>query len=405
MISDSWEQATSSIETEIEEQPFSTSEFEERVNRVQSTIRDRGLNALLVTTPENIYYLSGLDTTGFYSYQCLIVPQTGEPAFVVRQLETPNVEIRTWISQWKAYGESYGDDSVETTRGVDATTKLLREMDLADGRLGFEQDSWFITYHQVTLLEEAIPGELIGCSDIIEPERAIKSDSELEYIREAASIVEAGTQAGVDTVGTEVGENDIAANTYSGLIRNGAMHGTRVYVTSGTRSALPHARWKGRTVRRGEPVNFEVGAAVNRYYASLWQTAHAGDTLPPVIERVEDAITTGLQSAIDRIRPGVPAAEVHQACQGVLREAGYGEFSPHRTGYSLGIGFPPGWGEGHIISIGPGDDTPLEQNMVFHMPVTVILPNYGTVGTSVTLRVADDGVEILADLNRTVHRR
>ncbi len=405
MTGKTWMQETSRIETDVEEQPFSTQEFKNRVESVQSTIRDRDLDALLVTTPENIYYLSGLDTTGFYSYQCLIVPQTGEPAFVVRQLETPNIEIRTWISQLKAYGESYGGDSVETTRGVDATAELLDEMDLGDGRLGFEQDSWFITYHQVALLEEALPGELVGCSNIVEPERLIKSDAELEYIREAADIVEAGTQAGVDTVGKGVNENDIAANTYSGLIRNGAMHGTRVYVTSGTRSALPHARWKGRTVRQGEPVNFEVGAAVNRYYASLWQTAHVGDSVPPVVGRVEEAVTSGLQAAIDQIEPGVPADEVHDACQSVLQEAGYAEFSPHRTGYSLGIGFPPGWGEGHIVSIGPGDDTPLEQNMVFHMPVTVILPDYGTVGCSVTLRVADDGAEILADLNRAVHRR
>lgn len=405
MTGETWIQETSRIETDVEEQPFSTQEFKGRVESVQSTIRDRDLDALLVTTPENIYYLSGLDTTGFYSYQCLIVPKTGEPAFVVRQLETPNIEIRTWISQLKAYSESYGGDSVETTRGVDATAELLDEMDLDDGRLGFEQDSWFITYHQVSLLEEALPGELVGCSNIVEPERLIKSDAELEYIREAADIVEAGTQAGVDTVGKAVNENDIAANTYSGLIQNGAMHGTRVYVTSGTRSALPHARWKGRTVRQGEPVNFEVGAAVNRYYASLWQTAHVGETLPPVVERVEEAVTSGLQAAIDQIEPGVPADKVHEACQSVLREAGYAEFSPHRTGYSLGIGFPPGWGEGHIVSIGPGDATSLEQNMVFHMPVTVILPDYGTVGCSVTLRVADDGAEILADLNRAVHRR
>lgn len=404
MPTESWKEETSSIETDIEEQPFRTAEFKERVERVQSTIRDRDLDVLLVTTPENIYYLSGLDTTGFYSYQCLILPRTGEPAFVVRQLETPNVEIRTWISQYKAYGESYGDSSVETTQGINTTAELLQELDLGDGRVGFEQDSWFITYRQVSLLKNSIPGELVGCSNIVEPERMIKSEAELQYIREAASIAEAGTQTGIQTVAVGTGESEIAANTYAGLIRNGAMHGTRVYATSGTRSAIPHARWKGRTVRQGEPVNFEIGATVNRYYASLWQTAHVGEP-PPVVERVEDVVATGLQSAIDCIEPGVPAAEVHEACQRVLRDSGYAEFSPHRTGYSLGIGFPPGWGEGYIVSIGPGDDTPLQQNMVFHMPVTVILPDYGTVGCSVTLRVTDDGAEILADLNRAVHRR
>jgi len=405
MVSDSWKERTADIETDVEEQPFETTEFENRVERVQSTVRDRDLDALLVTTPENIYYLAGLDTTGFYSYQCLIVPRTGEPAFVVRPLEGPNVAARTWISTWKEYDESYGGDSVETTGGVAATADLLDEMDLADGRIGFEHDSWFITYHQVSLLEEGLDGRLIGCSNIVEHERLIKSEAEMDYIREAASIVETGTQAGIDTVGNGAIENDIAATTYSTLIREGAMHGTRVYVTSGTRSALPHARWKGRTVKEGEPVNFEVGAAVNRYYASLWRTAHVGGSPPPVVDRVGDAILDGLTSAIETVEPGVPACEVHNACQTVLDDAGYGDLSPHRTGYSLGIGFPPGWGEGHIVSMGPGDETPLKPNMVFHLPVTVILPDYGTIGCSVTLRVTEDGSEILADLDRTIYQR
>jgi Xaa-Pro dipeptidase len=111
-----------------------------------------------------------------------------------------------------------------------------------------------------------------------------------------------------------------------------------------------------------------------------------------------------LDIAIDTIEPGITATAVDEACRDAIDEAGYGSLSPHRTGYSLGIAFPPGWGEGHLVSLGPGDDTVLEPNMVFHVPRVAFLPDLGAVGLSATLRVSQNGCEVLADLDRSFPR-
>ena len=69
---------------------------------------------------------------------------------------------------------------------------------------------------------------------------------------------------------------------------------------------------------------------------------------------------TGLERALARLRPGATAEQVDDACQTVMVEAGVYESFRKRTGYSAGFAFPPGWNEGHIISLRKGDPTPLE---------------------------------------------
>ena len=76
--------------------PFTIEEFRARLAKVQAGLRARELDGLLVSTPENIYYLTGYTTTGYYTYQALLVPASGDPALVVRLLEVVNARQYSW---------------------------------------------------------------------------------------------------------------------------------------------------------------------------------------------------------------------------------------------------------------------------------------------------------------------
>lgn len=401
MSGDDWRTLMDGLETDVDEQPFPTSEYRRRYERTQRRIADRDLDALLVTTPENIFYLTGFDTTGYYAYQTLVVPTAGDPELVVRRMEGPNV-IRSWIPSRREYGDLFASDSaVETTAGVRATVETLEAMELDEARVGVERDSWFLTLRQFDLLREAVGTEFTGVSDVVEAQRAIKSERELDYIERAGAIVETGMEATIDRIEAGVHDYEVAAEAYASLVRNGSEQPAgQPYITSGRRSALPHSRWKGRTIEKGDLVWIELGAAVDRYHAAQIRTAYVGEDPPAEVRTVSELGCEALAAAIDAMEPGVAAGDVDRAGRRVLEEAGYGRHYPHRVGYSIGVGYPPGWGEGHIVSLGPGDETELREDMVFHMPVNVYIPEHGQVGVSATVRVTGDGAEPVADVER-----
>ena len=77
---------------------FPMSEFEDRLKKVRAVIRDKNLDAVMLTTPENIFYMSGYQTLGYWYFQALVIPLEEEPFMVLRGLEQPNIDARTYLS-------------------------------------------------------------------------------------------------------------------------------------------------------------------------------------------------------------------------------------------------------------------------------------------------------------------
>ena len=104
-------------------------------------------------------------------------------------------------------------------------------------------------------------------------------------------------------------------------------------------------------------------------------------------------------------RAGVTSHEVDHAARTVMRKAGYAAAFDHRTGYSIGIGFPPDWGEGRIMSINEHDPTVLEPGMCFHYIPDLKLTHEGGVVFSESLVVTDTGYELLSDYPQEIFYR
>jgi Xaa-Pro dipeptidase len=121
------------------------------------------------------------------------------------------------------------------------------------------------------------------------------------------------------------------------------------------------------------------------------------------VETIAAVVIDGLNAAIATIRPGVTAGEVDAACRGEFIKAGIDQHFPHRTGYSIGIAFPPDWGEGHIMSLKSDDPTILQPNMTFHMPPGALVYGKYGIGFSETVRVTHNGCEVLTKFPRDLH--
>ena len=152
-------------------------------------------------------------------------------------------------------------------------------------------------------------------------------------------------------------------------------------------------------LEEGDPVFFEISANVNRYSTSLMRTISLG---PPEdeVKRVAEASIAGLTAAVENMGPGMTSEQADSFCRDAITKAGYGYLFNHRTGYSLGLGFPPGWGEGHIMDIKPKDKRELKPGMTFHLTPCLLIPGKAGPGFSETILITENGAEPLTDFAR-----
>jgi Xaa-Pro dipeptidase len=370
---------------------FSLAEYQERLANLRGAMQERGVEVLLSFTPENIYYLSGYQTPGYYTYQCVIVPLEGDPVMFTRYLEETNVRGLSWIDTRAYYNDN--QDPVEET------LRTLREHGLADKTIGVEENSWFLTVTDYRKLQEGLPGATFkDASGTVEQLRLIKSDQEIAYIREAAAACDEGVRRAIEVAAPGASENDLALALYAGSLEHDSEYmSLPPFVASGYRSALAHATWSGRELVPGEVVFVEHAGVIHRYSAALIRTLSVGEPSAQV-KRMDEAARAGLAAAIATSAPGVPAYEVDRACRGAIRDLGFGDYFRHRTGYSIGINFPPDWGEGHIMSIKESESRPLEAGMTFHFVPGLFDYGHAAVGCSQTVLITENGCEPLSTI-------
>lgn len=370
--------------------PFPVAEYQTRLAKVRDGLAARGIDACLISIPENIYYLTGFTTTGYYMYQTLILPVEGEPMFVTYLEERLNVIRRSWMDRYKTY--SVIEDPIEITR------QAVLEMGLEDKVLAIEESGFFFPIRTYKQLTELFPrARWMDGSGVVEAVRLVKSDAEIGYIRKGAKAAMEGMKAAIAAIAPGKTENDLAAEVYRATLQAGSeFPGSPPYVVSGERTGLPHGTWEGRVLRDGDIVFLEHSGCVRRYSAAMMRTCFLGKP-PDVVHRTADIILKGIQKAIDTIRPGVTSGEVDAACRDTIRNAGFDDYT-HETGYSIGVCYPPGWNESHIMNLHPGDPTVLVPNMVFHVVPSLMIPEIqGHVGFSDTVVVTADGHEVLTD--------
>jgi Xaa-Pro dipeptidase len=374
---------------------FPKAEYDRRLAAVRSAMTTKGFELFMTSGPENIFYLTGQQTPGYYTFQCLCVPQAGEPFHILRGLETMNARLNTFMSDI----EGYPDDAHPAA----AVAASLHRRGWKGKRVAIDRGSWFLT---VNLYERfaAEFGPLLDGAGLVEPLRRIKSKLELEQIEKSANANDAGMQAGLNAVREGASENEVAAAIMNAAILAGSEYlGMDPFVTSGPRSGVPHTTWRRRRIEAGDLVALETCACYNRYHTAMFRTVGVG-RIPQLALDMYKTCEEGLAVAIENLRPGRTCADVHNACQKIIDRDGFTGGYRKRTGYSIGISFAPDWGEGNILSLYHDVNIPLQPGMVFHVPVALREWGKFTVAVSETILVTEDAARPLGKLKREMLR-
>ena len=372
---------------------FSLDEYQQRLDALRQRMEKQGVDVLLVTSPENLYYLSGYQTPGYYWYQTLLVPLERDPVFIVRLNENSNVGPLSWVEESRPYEDH--DDWIALTRDA------LADLGLDKKRIGLDYDSFFLRTRDEKRLTAALSeATFVDGAGLVEQGRVVKSAQEIEYIRHAAKAAEAGLKAGIEACRVGVTENDVAAEAHRAQILAGSEYtGLPIFIRTGERDVQTHATWCRTELEPGDSVTMEMPGCINRYHAALYGQVYLGDP-PAELLRGMELGNEVMRKAKEAIRPGVAAGVIHELVQDALVEAmGSGSRRNSRTAYSIGIAFAPDWGEGQILSMMHGEERLLEPGMTFHLLAGhVVLPDLGKVKRSCcsdTILVTEDGCETL----------
>lgn len=375
--------------------PFEEAEFRGRLAQVQAEMQARGLDLLLVHTPENIFYLTGHHSAGYYMYTCLLVHPTKEPVLVVRYGEVGNALIFSFMNEDNLCIYDDTDDP------LDKTVEAIKRLEANPRKIGTENTSFFFSVKNYLALGNKLgSAELVSATGLVEQCRIVKSPAELAYIRQACKAVNAGMEAAVNTIKAGENEDNVAAAIWQATVSHGCQHvGMEPFVAKGWKSGLMHNVWSGDTIVDGDCILLEIPAAINRYHGALMRSVYVGSPTA-IIKEWSAVCIEALNAALKAIRPGATSGDVDEACRGVIERAGLYNNFRKRTGYSIGCAFAPDWGEGHISSLQKGDQRILEPGMVYHIPPAIRQLGEFGVGFSETIIVTKDGCEICTDYPR-----
>ena len=279
---------------------FTLEEYQGRLDALRRRMEERGIDVLLVNSPENLYYLSGYQTPGYYWYQTLIITMDREPVFITRLNEESNIAPQSWVEDSRPYEDH--EDWIAHTRDV------LMDLGKADARIGVQYDSFFLTSRDEKGLAAALSSAtFVDGSGLVEEGRMVKSAQEIEYIRQAAKTAEAGLRAGIEACQVGVTENDVAAEIHRAQIKAGSEYtGLPIFIRTGDRDSMTHSTWYRNVLQPGDSVTIEMPGCINRYHAATYRQIFFGDP-PELLLRAREVGSEVMAKAKAAIRPGVPA--------------------------------------------------------------------------------------------------
>ncbi|WP_239995049.1 M24 family metallopeptidase [Rhodosalinus sediminis] len=382
--------------------PFSCAEYARRLDRTRIAMEAAGLDAVFVTDPSNMAWLTGYDGWSFYVHQGVIVTKDRDPVWWGRAMDAEGALRTVWMADdhVRGYDDGYVQ-SIERHPMQDLALRLA-ELGLERARVGVEMENYYYSAKAHAVLTGALPdAQVEDATSLVNWQRAVKSDEEIVFMRRAARISERIVDGLVARTAPGVPKNEVVAEAWRDAVRGADGHwgdypAIVPMLPSGADAAAPHLTWDGREFSAGEATFFEIAGCYRRYHAPFCRTIFLG-TPPDDIRRAEAAVIAGLEAGLDAARAGNTAGDIAEALNLELARAGIERKG--RCGYAIGLSYPPDWGE-RTISLRPEDRTVLMPGMTFHFMPGLWMRDWGLEITESILIREDGPAETLCNRPR-----
>ena len=372
-----------------EHAPFPKDELDRRINRVTEALAEQDLDGVVIASPENIYYLTGMDHWGFFAAHVLVVNRDGEMALTCRAME--KITFDNQVRNARFYGHQ---DHEELSEYV---VQAITDLGLSGGRVAIERRSLFLHLHHAEgILEKAKVRVWSDGSGLVDNLRQAKSPLEIEYTRKAAKAVDIGMSACINMICDGATDYEVAAEYMrASTLAGSEPTGFGPFIRPTTRLGEEHTTWRGEIFRNGDAVFLENAASYRKYHAPMGRLVYIGSA-PNGAEKSAELAMNGMKAICGALKVGGKAGDAYAAWREVAASAGLADYERHHCGYMVGIGFSPSWTGGSMVtSLFPGSERTLEQGMVFHAHSWFTDTDVVDYFISNTVILTKDGAEVL----------
>ncbi|HEY9439030.1 MAG TPA: aminopeptidase P family protein [Thermopolyspora sp.] len=334
--------------------------------RLAARYPSEGVDALLVTRPVNVRYLTGLIS----SNAAALVRADGS---VTLATDSRYVETAARVCG--------GDGGVEVIEERDVIAALAGLM--PHDRLGFES-------HHLPVAEYLrLGGAMVPLGLLVETVRMVKEEPEIAALRVACDITDRTFAAILPALRPGVTEREIAHALERLMVEYGAEKPAfDSIVASGPNGSIPHHVPSDRPIERGDLVTLDFGARYDGYHADMTRTVAIGE--PASWQRdLYDLVRRAQRAGRHAVRPGAEVQEVDLTARGLIAEAGHADHFEHGLGHGVGLDIH------ELPFLGPSRAGRLEDRVPITVEPGVYLPGRGGVRIEDTLVTTDDGPELL----------
>ena len=384
---------------------FEKQEYKERLKKVKNDMQKKGIDLLVSHDPANMNYLTGYDAWSFYYAQCVLVHvNEDEPIFFVRAKDGGGAYIKTYLKNENII--EYDEKYIHTwpLHPYQYLVEIIKKRKWDNLNIGLEMDSHYFTAYCYETIKKGLPNAKFKDAErLVNWVRVVKSNKEIKLMQSAARIVESGMKTAFKSINPGVRQCDAVADIQKALFNGtkdfgGDYPSIATLLPTGKGTSASHLTHTDEKFVSGEATIIEIAGAYKRYHCPMARTVLLGEKDQKKIDTMK-ATNEALDAGISATKPGNTIDDVAQKFWGVLDK--YKIKKDSRTGYSIGIGYPPDWGE-QTFNILKGDKTVLQPNVTFHMIAVMQFGNWG-VEASEAVRVTENGSELFCNLSRELH--
>ena len=366
--------------------------FKERVKRASVLMKGTGLDAVLLTKPQNMLYLVGDGRLCAFT----IVSQRGDTYVGVPKTDLEDVKRSCSSDHILGF-----DDEVGMLHSL---MHIWKELGLEKGKVGVENSFLRVSMLGMFNHPHAKPPnlEFVDSTALMTDLRIVKSKGEVELIRKAAGVADLAMSAAVKATKNGITETEIAAEAEYAMRKNGAEEFYRTYVASGPRSSIAHGLVSHRKVQVGDLVMIDIHPTVNAYHADLCRTVCVGKPS----EKQREAFQVYLRAqrtAVEAVSPNTTMTELENIMHAIFEREGYEEYFVGPPIHGVGLEFEePPLPAGHAFFHGEEPKDELKPGMVISIGnCGLYLGDFG-VRVEDTVAVTDKGYEELTHSERTL---
>ena len=318
---------------------FTKEEFKERQSRVINELKNQGLDALLMFRQESMYWLTGYDTFGFVFFQCLVLTAKGDLILLtrapdLRQAQNTSIisDIRIWVDKDKSNPSN-------------ELKSILAELGLEKSKLGIEYEAYGLTGRNAIKLNNSLKNfaTLQDKSELISHFRAIKSSTEITYIKKAANLADNAMEAAWTHAHAGVNESKILAEMQGAVFNGGGDYPANEFIIgSGKNALLCRYQSEKRNLDEIDQLSIEWAGTYKHYHSAMFRTIPIGE-INIKQKKMYEACAEALKACESKLKPGSTAGEIFDVHAKTFDERGYKNSRMNACGYSLGALFAPNW--------------------------------------------------------------